>query len=74
MRGNKNADGKASEKYDWTSLLGSDKKILLADLPSKVHNTLRPESVSTVTGIWTAFADIKLSTTRILRKTPKNFL
>ena len=47
----KNADGKAKGKYDCRSLLGSDKKILLADLPNKVHNTLRPESVSTVTGI-----------------------
>ena len=54
----KNALGKASGKYDWTSLLGTDKKILLADLPSKLQNTLCPETVSTVVEVWTAFADI----------------
>ena len=37
---------------NWTSLLGSDKKILLADLPSRLHNTLCPETVSTVVEIW----------------------
>ena len=38
-----------------------------------MHNTLDPESVSIVTGTWTAFADTKLSTTGILRKNQKNF-
>ena len=56
--GTKNTDGKASGKYDWTSLFGSAKKILLADLPSKLLNTLRPETVSTVVEVWTASADI----------------
>lgn len=44
--GTKNADGKASGKYDWPNLLGSDKTILLADLLSKLHNTLLPQTVS----------------------------
>ena len=54
----KNSDGKASGKYDWTSLLGTDKKILLSDLPSKLQNTQRPETVSTVVEVWTAFANV----------------
>ena len=54
----RNADGKASGKHDWTSLLGKDKKILLADLPSKLHSILRPETASTVVEVWTEFAEI----------------
>ena len=70
----KNADGKASGRYDWTSLLGSDKKILLADLPSKLINTLRPETVSTVVEVWTAFADIyKVVSNWNPEKKPKQF-
>ena len=53
----RNADGKDSGKHDWTNLLGND-KILLADLPSKLHSILRPETASTVTEVWTNFADI----------------
>ena len=70
----KNADGKASGKYDWTSLLGSDNEILLADLPSKLLNTLCPETVSTVVEVWTAFADIyKVVNNRNPEKDPKEF-
>ena len=70
----KNADGKASGRYDWTSLLGSDKKILLADLPSKLINTLCPETVSTVVEVWTAFADIyKVVSNWNPEKKPKQF-
>jgi len=71
--GRKNADGKASGKYDWISLLGSDKKIPLADLPSKLRNILRPGTVLTVVEVWTAFADIyKVVNNRNLEKKTQN--
>lgn len=35
-----NADGKASGKHDWTSLLGAEKKILLDALPGKMKSFL----------------------------------
>ena len=71
----KNADGKASGRYGWTSLLGSGKKNLLADLPSKLINTLRPETVSTVVEVWTAIADIyKVVNNWNPEKDPKQFL
>ena len=71
----KNAHGKARGRYGWTSLLGSDKKNLLADLPSKLLNTLRPETVSTVVEVWTAIADIyKVVNNWNPEKDPKQFL
>lgn len=70
----RNADGKASGEHDWTSLLGNDKKILLADLPSKLHSILHPETASTVTEVWTKFADIyKVVKNWNPGKTPQNF-
>ena len=70
----KNADGKASGRYDWTSLLGSDKKFPLADLPRKLPNILRPGTVSTVVEVYTAFTDIyKVANNRNLEKNPKQF-
>lgn len=54
--------------------MGSDKKILLADLPSKLINTLRPETVSAVVEVWTAFADIyKVVSNWNPEKEPKQF-
>ena len=41
---NKNADGKGSGCYDFKSLIGSDKKILLKLLPPKLHGVLKPET------------------------------
>lgn len=35
-----NADGKASGKHDWTSLLDAEKKILLDALPDKMKSFL----------------------------------
>ena len=71
----KNAYGKASGRCGWTSPLGSDKKNLPADLPSKLLNTLRTETVSTVVEVWTAFADIyKVVNNRNPEKDPKQFL
>ncbi|PFX12813.1 hypothetical protein AWC38_SpisGene23165 [Stylophora pistillata] len=54
----RNADGKGSGKHDWTSLLGKDKKILLADLPNKLHKILHPDTALTVVAVWTEFAEI----------------
>ena len=48
----KNADGKGSGCYDFTSLMGSDKKILLKELPPKLPNILKPETRDVVTKIW----------------------
>ena len=47
-----NPDGKASGMYDFTSLMGSNKKILLEKLPSKLEGIITPETSSTVIKIW----------------------
>ena len=44
----RNTDGKASGKHDWTSLLGADKKSLLDALPDKMKSFLRPETSDAV--------------------------
>lgn len=46
------ADGKGSGLYDFTSLLGSDKKLLLKALPDKLPGVIRPQSSETVVKIW----------------------
>ena len=56
----KNADGKGSGCYDFTSLMGSDKKILLKELPPKLHGILKPETKDVVIKIW------KVTTTCII--------
>lgn len=57
----KNADGKESGKYKWTSLTGNDKKKLLREFP-KHENTLdlfqNKEHGQTVIDIWNKFNDI----------------
>lgn len=52
-----NADGKGSGMYDWTSLLGSDKKTLMKTLPRllETNDILFPETKETVIRIWTDF-------------------
>lgn len=47
-----NADGKASGLFDFTSLMGSDKKILLKKLPSKLHQITSPDTSDTVVQLW----------------------
>ena len=54
----KNADGKGSGQYDFTSLLGSDKKKLLKNLPSKLPDVIQKETASTVQKIWETFDEI----------------
>lgn len=48
----KNADGKGSGTYDWTSLMGNEKKMLLRTFPQHFPSLLRPETVRTVQKIW----------------------
>lgn len=52
----RNADGKGSGQYDFTSLLGCDKKKMLKELPSKFDGIIRPETCATVEEIWRKFA------------------
>ena len=55
-----NADGKGSGSYDWTSLMGSDKKKLLHLLPSqlKSRDILWPETKETVVKLWRGFESL----------------
>ena len=48
----KNADGNGSGTFDFTSLMGSDKKLLLEHLPAKLEGAIRPEGSNTVTKLW----------------------
>ncbi|XP_028394773.1 uncharacterized protein LOC114518936 [Dendronephthya gigantea] len=60
----KTEDGKGSGQYDFTSLLGSDKKKLLAELPDKLVDCLMPETCDVVTEIWKKFHELyKIITT-----------
>lgn len=53
----KNADGKGSGTYDWTSLVGYDKKKLTKLLPAKLEelDILFPETKETVIKLWKDF-------------------
>ena len=53
-----NADGKGSGQYDFTSLLGSDKKKLLNELPTKLNGVIKPDTVEVVKTIWEKFGEI----------------
>ena len=55
------ADGKGSGLYDFSSLMGSDKKLLLKALPDKLPGVIRPETSETVTKIWKVLHDIHFS-------------
>ena len=54
----KNEDGRGSGQYDFTSLLGADKKKLLASLPNKFANCLMPDTCEAVMKIWKDFHGI----------------
>lgn len=55
-----NADGKGSGQYDFTSLLGSDKKKLLADLLRKLTECTKQETSATVIQLWQKFQKLYL--------------
>jgi hypothetical protein len=46
------ADRKPTGRYEWTSLMGRDKKKLLATLPSKLSQILPADIVDTVVQLW----------------------
>ena len=46
------ADGKGSGLYDFTSLMGAEKKLLLQNLPQKLQTVIKPETSKTVVQIW----------------------
>lgn len=53
-----NADGKGTGVYDFTSLLGADKKKLLKSLPEKFEGVIQPKSGKDVKLLWEKFAII----------------
>ena len=56
----KNADGKGSGSYEWTSLVGSDKKKLMELLPSQLQekDILFPETKDKVIQLWSDFHEL----------------
>ena len=54
----RDADGKGAGKYDFTSLLGTDKKKLLKELPSKLSEAVQPDTSETVATVWQNFREI----------------
>ena len=66
----KDANGKGSGLYDFTSLMRNDKKILLEMLPSKLGEVLNAKSCATVVQIWKVM-EIKISTYQITKLASK---
>ena len=48
----RDADGKPSGKYDWTSLMGEDMKKVLRLLPIQFNTLLRADICQTIESIW----------------------
>lgn len=48
----RNADGKGSGNWDWTSLMGDDRKKLMKDLPSKLESVIQQDTAKTVVQLW----------------------
>jgi hypothetical protein len=46
------ANGSGSGRYDFTSLMGPAKKLLLKTLPDKLYEVSKPETSNTVVQIW----------------------
>ena len=55
-----NADGRSSGSFDWTSLIGADKKKVMEGLPNKLEaqDILFPETKETVVKIWRDFTEL----------------
>ena len=47
-----NADGTASGLYEWTSMVGNEKKKVLRSLPDKFAHLLPTEYANTITQVW----------------------
>jgi hypothetical protein len=70
----RDADGKSSGRHDWTSLLGSDKKRLLAELPPKLVDVLHQDTVQGVINIWQGFESVyKVITNWAPERNPTEF-
>ncbi|XP_028410515.1 uncharacterized protein LOC114533214 isoform X1 [Dendronephthya gigantea] len=54
----KNADGTDSGMHDWTSMVGNEKKKVLAKLPAQFPNILEPNHCDTITEIWQEFREL----------------
>ena len=54
----RNADGSESQVKEFTSLLGTQKKKLLNELPSKLNDFLYPDTCATVKKIWDNFGSL----------------
>ncbi|XP_068678807.1 uncharacterized protein [Montipora foliosa] len=54
----RNADGTPSGLYDWTSMVGNEKKKVLRSLPEKFPQILDPEHCDTITKIWKGFDNV----------------
>lgn len=54
----KNADGKLSEEHDWSSLMGSEKKVLLQKLPGKLDQCLHPDTAPSIVKLWSDFSSL----------------
>ena len=50
-----NVDGRGSGLFDFTSLMGTDKKLLLQKLPAKLNGIISPATSNTVIKIWQVF-------------------
>lgn len=48
----RNADGGGSGTFHFTSLMGTDKKLLLEKLPSKLDGIIKPDTSNTVIELW----------------------
>lgn len=51
----RNADGKGSGTWDWTSLMGDDRKTLLKVLPCKLEPLLQQDTAKTVVELWKVY-------------------
>ena len=54
----RNADGPESQVKEFTSLLGTQTKKLLNELPSKLNEFLHPDTCATVKKIWDDFGSL----------------
>ena len=57
----RNADGKRSGTWDWTSLVGDDRKTVLKVLPSKLEPFIQQDTARTVVKLWKVLNLIDIS-------------
>ena len=57
----RNADGKGSGTWDWTSLMGDDRKILLRELPEKMEPLIQQDTAKTVVELWKVLSMVNIN-------------